>query len=272
MRLAPASLLRDDRAVVLLALVGVTAIAWLYLFVARQHMDMSMPGMDDMPGMAMPFAAPWVFAMWWVMMLGMMLPSAAPMILTFAALERRKREREQPYVPTAMFVAGYLIVWGGFSLAATAAQWALQQGALLSPMLGLVSSVLGGMLFILAGIYQFTPLKHVCLRHCRSPFAFVLNHWRDGWGGALRMGASHGAVLPRLLLGADGAAVRGRSDEPAVGGRDRGVRVRREAAARWRLGRADRRRCDGRVRGVAAGAVIITAAVSRSCVSAAALA
>jgi predicted metal-binding membrane protein len=191
-RLAPASLLRGERGVVLLALVGVTAIAWAYLIVARQNMDMAMPGMDDMPDMAMPFAVPWVFAMWWVMMLGMMLPSAAPMILTFAALERRKRERGQPYVPTAMFVAGYLIVWGGFSLIATAAQWALQQGALLSPMLGLVSSVLGGVLFILAGLYQFTPLKHVCLRHCRSPFAFVLNHWRDGWVGALRMGAGHG--------------------------------------------------------------------------------
>jgi predicted metal-binding membrane protein len=191
-RLAPASLLRGERAVVLLALIGVTAIAWLYLFVARQNMDMPMPGMDDTADMAMPFAAPWVFAMWWVMMLGMMLPSAAPMILTFAALERRKREREQPYVPTAMFVAGYLIVWGGFSAAATAAQWALQQGAMLSPMLGLISSMLGGVLFILAGIYQFTPLKYACLRHCRSPFAFVLNHWRDGWGGALRMGASHG--------------------------------------------------------------------------------
>ena len=192
MRLAPASLLRGERGVVLLALVGVTAIAWAYLIVARQNIDMAMPGMDDMPDMAMPFAAPWVFAMWWVMMLGMMLPSAAPMILTFAALERRKRERGQSYVPTAMFVAGYLIVWGGFSLIATAAQWALQQGALLSPMLGLVSSVLGGVLFILAGLYQFTSLKHVCLRHCRSPFAFVLNHWRDGWVGALRMGAGHG--------------------------------------------------------------------------------
>ena len=192
MRLAPSQLLRHERAVVLLALAGVTAIAWLYLFIARQNMDMSMDAMSDMPGMAMPFAAPWVFAMWWVMMLGMMLPSAAPMILTFAALQRRKRERDQPYVPTAMFVAGYLVVWGVFSLAATAAQWALQQGALLSPMLALTSPLAGGVLFILAGIYQFTPLKNACLRQCRSPFAFVLNHWRDGSYGALRMGASHG--------------------------------------------------------------------------------
>lgn len=186
------NLLRSERAVILLALASVIAIAWFYLFVARENMRMAMPEMSGMPDMAMPFAAPWVFAMWWVMMLGMMLPSAAPMILTFAALQRRKQERHEPYVPTAMFVAGYLIVWGGFSLAATAAQWALQQNALLSPMLALASPVVGGALFVLAGIYQFTPLKHACLSRCRSPFAFVLNHWRDGWSGALRMGTSHG--------------------------------------------------------------------------------
>ena len=193
MRLASANLLRRERVVIVLALAGVTAIAWLYLFFVRDNMaDMAMPAMDGMPDMAMPFAAPWVFAMWWVMMLGMMLPSAAPMILMFEAVQRRQRERERPYVPTAMFVAGYLVVWGGFSVAATAAQWGLQQGAFLSPLLGLASSTLGGLLFILAAIYQFTPLKHACLRQCRSPFAFVLNHWRDGWDGALRMGAGHG--------------------------------------------------------------------------------
>jgi predicted metal-binding membrane protein len=193
MRLASANLLRRERVVIVLALAGVTAIAWLYLFFVGDDMaDMAMPAMDGMPDMAMPFAASWVFAMWWVMMLGMMLPSAAPMILMFEAVQRRQRERERPYVPTAMFVAGYLVVWGGFSVAATAAQWGLQQGAFLSPMLGLASSTLGGLLFILAAIYQFTPLKHACLRQCRSPFAFVLNHWRDGWDGALRMGAGHG--------------------------------------------------------------------------------
>lgn len=183
------NLLRRERAVVLLALAGVTAIAWVYLFIAQQ--DMTMP-MDDMPGMAAPFSAPWVFVMWWVMMLGMMLPSAAPMILTFASVQRRKRQREEAYVPTGIFVVGYLLVWGLFSLAATAAQWALNQGMLLSPMLAL-TPIVGGTLFILAGIYQFTPLKYACLRQCRSPFAFVLNHWHDGWRGALRMGAEHGA-------------------------------------------------------------------------------
>jgi predicted metal-binding membrane protein len=192
LRLAPANLVRGERAFVLLALAGVTAIAWLYLFIARQDMDMPMAAMDGMPDMAMPFAAPWVFAMWWVMMLGTMLPSAAPMILMYAALQRRKRERHEPFVPTTMFVAGYMLVWGAFSVAATATQWSLLQSASLSPLLALTSSVWGGVLFILAGLYQLTPFKYVCLSHCRSPFAFVLNHWRDGWSGALHMGASHG--------------------------------------------------------------------------------
>ena len=151
--------------------------------------------MDSMPGMA----APWTpttfaltFAMWWVMMLGMMVPSAAPMILTFATLNRGKRARGQSFVPTSIFTLGYLVAWGAFSLAATLAQWQLDRIALLSPMLATTSPVLGGALLILAGLYQFTPLKLACLRNCRSPFAFVLNHWRDGWLGALRMGLEHG--------------------------------------------------------------------------------
>jgi len=164
------NLLQQDRAPVLLALAGVTIIAWLYLLFVPQSTDMAMREMPGMPEMAMPFAAPWVFAMWWVMMLGMMLPSAAPMILTFSTLQRRKRQRETTSVPTVLFVAGYLLVWGMFSAAATTAQWALQRYALLSPALAVASAVLGGVLFILAGIYQFTPLKHACLTHCRSPF------------------------------------------------------------------------------------------------------
>jgi predicted metal-binding membrane protein len=186
------NVLRQGRFAPLLAIAGVTAIAWLYLLTAPQGMDMAMGDMPDMPGMATPFAAPWVFAMWWVMMLGMMLPSVSPMILTFGTLQRRKRERDETYVPMLLFVGGYLLVWGAFSLAATAAQWALQRYALLSPALAMENSVFGGILFIMAGIYQFTPLKRACLSHCRSPFAFLLNHWRDGWAGALRMGADHG--------------------------------------------------------------------------------
>jgi predicted metal-binding membrane protein len=138
-------------------------------------------------------AAVLMFAMWWAMMAGMMLPSALPMTLTFATVNRRRRERGTPWVPTAVFVAGYLAAWGAFSIAATAAQWALERAALMTPMTGLSSPLLGGVLLVAAGVYQVTPLKHACLRRCRSPLSFVLGYWRDGTAGALRMGAEHGA-------------------------------------------------------------------------------
>jgi len=132
------------------------------------------------------------FAMWWVMMIGMMLPGAAPMILTFATVNRNKCANGQDFVPVSVFTLGYLLVWGLFSASATVAQWALDQLAMLSASLGMISPKVGGALLIAAGIYQFTPLKQACLRHCRSPFAFVLNRWHDGRTGALRMGMEHG--------------------------------------------------------------------------------
>jgi len=200
---------RRERGVIWLALVGVTLISWLYLLILAGQM---MP--RAMAGMAMPMPAPWTaatfaltFVMWWVMMLGMMLPSAAPMILMFASLNRNKAARGGGFVPTFVFTAGYLLVWGGFSLAATVAQWGLEGATLLSPMMRTNSVVLGAALLAVAGLYQFSPWKQACLHHCRSPFAFVMNHWRDGWGGALRMGCEHGlyclgccAVLMALLF------------------------------------------------------------------------
>jgi predicted metal-binding membrane protein len=191
------ALSRRDRAVILFALLSVTGIAWLYLLAIGQGMsDMAL---DDMPDMAMPMTASWTptalaltFAMWWVMMLGMMAPSAAQMVLMFATLNRSKRARGQNFVPTSIFLLGYLIAWGAFCVGATLAQCAFDGLALLSPMLAATNPVLGGTLVVLAGLYQFTPLKQACLRNCRSPFAFVLNHWRDGRTGALRMGLEHG--------------------------------------------------------------------------------
>jgi predicted metal-binding membrane protein len=192
-----AALPRRERAIIVAALVGVSALSWLYLvLLARGMADMA-----AMPGMSMaPMLEPWtirdaalMFAMWWVMMVGMMLPSAAPMMLTFAAINRRRRERGSPYVPTALFVAGYLLAWAAFSLAATAAQWGLERAALMTPMMRTSSPLLGALLFVAAGVYQLTPLKHACLHRCRSPLSFVLQHWREGIGGALRMGAEHGA-------------------------------------------------------------------------------
>ena len=143
------------------------------------------------PPMAMGAAA--MFLMWWVMMIGMMLPSALPMTLTFATVNRRRRELGTPSVRPAVFVAGYLLAWGAFSVIATAAQWALEHAALMSPMTRLSSPLVGGLVFVAAGLYQLTPLKHACLRRCRSPLAFVLERWHEGTAGALRMGAEHGA-------------------------------------------------------------------------------
>ena len=187
-------LMLRQRVAIVAALAGLTALCWLYLFVVTADMsamgDMAMP-MPMEPKGAVDLIL--LLAMWWVMMIGMMLPGAAPMILTFATINRRRRARAQPYAPTALFAAGYLLAWGGFSVAATLVQWGLERAALLSPMdMTTTSSRLGGLLFVAAGLYQLTPLKQACLRVCRSPFDFVFNHWRDGAGGALRMGLAHG--------------------------------------------------------------------------------
>jgi predicted metal-binding membrane protein len=122
----------------------------------------------------------------------MMLPSAAPMILTFATINRQKRRRGQPFVPTMVFSSGYLIAWGVFGIFATLADWGSERAALISPLTGKLTPILGAVVVTAAGIYQLTPLKSVCLTHCRSPFNFVLNHWRAGITGALRMGVEHG--------------------------------------------------------------------------------
>lgn len=197
-----AGLLRRDRTILLAALLILSALAWLYLFrLAGQMAAMAMPMAGMAMSMPMPAAAmPWApaelalrLAMWWVMMVGMMVPSATPMILTFAAINQRKRCRGQPFVPTAVFAAGYLIAWGGFSIVATLAQAGLEQAALMPPMSALASPLLAGAVLLACGIYQLTPLKAACLRNCRTPLNFVLNHWRDGYGGALRMGLAHGA-------------------------------------------------------------------------------
>lgn len=190
-----------DRRLVVATILGLTALSWAYLvWMAGDMAGDTTGGMGSGMPMAMsmgpavwtPVYAVLMLAMWVVMMAGMMLPSALPMILTFATIGRRRRDRDQPHVATAVFVCGYLIAWGGFSVGAVAAQWGLEQAALLSPMMVSTSPVFGGLLLIAAGIYQLTPLKHACLRHCRSPVDFVLNRWRDGAAGALRMGAEHG--------------------------------------------------------------------------------
>ena len=133
-----------------------------------------------------------MFFMWWVMMIGMMLPSASPILLLYARLMRKEREKGAPYVQTSTFALGYILMWAAFSALATGAQWGLERSGLLSTMMVGTSVVFGAVLLIAAGVWQFTPIKYACLRHCRSPVGFFFHHWRPGPGGALRMGLVHG--------------------------------------------------------------------------------
>ena len=194
------ALIRRDRVIVAAALAGVAVVAWAYMM--REAWAMESTGVCCCAGMAMsgPDVKPWavgaitpLFLMWAEMMVAMMIPSAAPMILTFAMINRKRREKEQPFVPTGMFLSGYLIVWSAFSLVAAVAQWALHGAALLSPMMKSSSPLLAGGLLVVAGVFQWTPWKHACLRHCQSPLQFILQDWREGAGGALSMGMKHGA-------------------------------------------------------------------------------
>jgi predicted metal-binding membrane protein len=128
--------------------------------------------------------------MWWVMMAAMMLPSAAPTILIAAAVNRKADPGTSPFGNTNRFMLGYLLAWGGFSLLATALQWALEASGLLSSMtMNTTNRWLGGGLLLAAAAWQFTPLKQVCLRHCRSPIQFLVTRRSTG---PFLMGIEHG--------------------------------------------------------------------------------
>lgn len=165
-----------------------TLVGWLLLLWGATNMH------SPVARLMMPVSA-WsmanwlaVFTMWTVMMAAMMLPSAAPMVLSFATLNRRRNERAR----TLHFIAGYLALWTAFSGAAAAAQWLLQSTGYLSSMIVSRSYVLSGILLLIAGIFQFSPLKHACLRACRSPLGFLMSDWHDGFWGAWQMGIRHG--------------------------------------------------------------------------------
>jgi len=193
---------RSDRAVMVLSLAALTALAWIYLFWDAGRMAAMAPGGDaaNMPGMEMPMAAAglsfgavlMVFTMWSVMMVGMMVPSVAPTILLYANMARRGREAGKTLPAAWVFTAGYLAAWTGFSLVVTLLQLALSQFGLISPMMASTNAWLTGGLLIVAGIYQWLPLKDVCLEFCRSPLAVLIGHWRPGAKGAFIMGFENG--------------------------------------------------------------------------------
>jgi predicted metal-binding membrane protein len=202
------TVLRRDRLIVGAALGAIIALAWAYLLWLAA--DMSMGGMD-MTGFRMipagmglmaPASAPWsaiefafVFAMWAIMMVGMMAPSAAPMILMYARVGRHAKAESKPLAATGWFATGYVLAWVGFSLAATLVQWSIERAALLNVQMATSSGVLGGVVLIAAGIYQWTPLKDVCLAQCQTPFQFLMRHggFRGDVPGCLLLGLRHGA-------------------------------------------------------------------------------
>jgi len=185
-------------------LIAVTAIAWAFTLYQPSAMNASMgSAMGEMEGMPMQdvamdsVATGWSVAgllvfviVWTIMMVAMMLPAAAPMILIFAAAQARRDRRVA--VPTWIFIAGYILVWAGAGLGAYLLDQAFTE--VLSPHASMerVAPLALGITLILAGLYQFTPLKHVCLRQCRSPWGFVAQYWREGPTGAINMGVRHG--------------------------------------------------------------------------------
>jgi predicted metal-binding membrane protein len=206
------TVLRRDRIVIILALTLLTALAWTYLLwlSADMGMGVGMGGMDmtgfrmipSGTGLMIPAQMPWramefafVFAMWTVMMVGMMTPSAMPMILMYARVGRETEPQASPLSATVWFAAGYFLVWTAFALLATFVQWAFERTAVLDSAMASTSNVVGGLLFVAAGAYQWTQLKDVCLTQCQTPFAFLMRHggFRRDALGTLILGLRHGA-------------------------------------------------------------------------------
>src|SRR5579884_3481040 len=213
-----AARLLSDRPVVLAGIAGLTAFAWFDLW--RRGGGMAHGPSTDMT-MAVPRALSsglpdllTAGAMWSIMMVAMMLPSATPMLLFFS-VRRAQQAPGGAGFPGGLFAAGFLLVWLSWAWLAAGLQWALGAALVLSPQMAVARPPVAAALLVLAGVYQFTPLKHACLSRCQSPLGFLLSQWREGTGGALR----------------------GRGDEPAVGRRPGCLRPRGEDGAARTLAR-----------------------------------
>lgn len=197
---APSALermIRRDRAVIAVGLAAITLLSWIYLARMAGGMHAAATEAEMHAAMGMPAMQTWsatdlvmLFLMWDVMMIAMMLPSAAPLMLLVVGTYRRRDRRARGM--TTAFAAGYLVAWTAFSAAAALMQTALHQAALLSPAMASESPVLAGGILLVAGVYQWLPVKNACLTRCRSPFDFLSREWREGGMGALSMGLRHG--------------------------------------------------------------------------------
>lgn len=180
-------LFQRERYLILGVLLTLAAIAWGVLIWQASMMN------NQAMGLTMGMSAALFIMLWIVMMVAMMLPSAAPMILMFSTVYAGKRRQEQPFVPTWIFVSAYLLVWSlcgvlAFPLAQGAERLATQSMWLMDN-----AARFGGVILVVAGLYQLSPLKRICLSKCRTPLQFILGSWREGYSGAFRMGFEHGA-------------------------------------------------------------------------------
>jgi predicted metal-binding membrane protein len=188
------SALQDDAKPLVVLLLVLPLVSWIWIVVMARDMYGSMSGAS-----AWMMTPTWdvshlllLWAMWAVMMAGMMIPSVSPMLLTFGAVARRSA---QPSAALQIYAlaAGYLLVWTMFSVGATALQRGLAALLLVSPMMEVSSPRVGAIFLLIAGTYQLAPIKGSCLRMCQSPLGFLMSHWRAGAMGAFRMGLAHGA-------------------------------------------------------------------------------
>jgi predicted metal-binding membrane protein len=187
------NLLQKDQLFILSGLALITVLAWAYMF--RMAWEMVGKGMDinlACLGHCGPGDLAHMFIMWSIMMVAMMIPSATPMIIIFATVNRQRSNKQDPFIPTWVFVLGYLTTWTVYSGLATMVQWGLHTAALLTHTLVITSPLLGALFLVAAGVFQWTPLRDACMTQCRSPFGFIMTEWREGHRGALIMGLKHG--------------------------------------------------------------------------------
>ena len=189
----PPPIARQRNAIVVV-LVALAIVGWVvFLNQARTPMESGMSGMGDMdmghstgPDLTMGRSAPLFFGMWVAMMVAMMFPAAAPMIVMYGRMKRNEP------MAVGLFTGAYISLWVAFGAVAYFLGVGAEVLASRNEWVSMNWARVGGGLIVLAGIYQLTPLKEVCLRQCRTPMAFVMTHWRDGYGGAARMGFVHG--------------------------------------------------------------------------------
>ena len=170
---------------IIAAISGVVLLSWYYMVFAMT-MNMEPVASWQLTDILM------LFVMWSIMMIGMMLPSATPVILLINKLNQQRKTRQAPFTHTLFFISGYLLAWIFYSALITLIQWWLHHLSILSAMMISANHIFSGILLLIAGLYQWTPYKQKCLQLCRSPLSLLTTQWQEGINGAIRLGFKHG--------------------------------------------------------------------------------